>query len=185
MERLSVSEAAKRLGISQEAVRKRMQRGTLPHTKGLDGRVYVYLDTDTDTWKDADHDVTRTQKAPDPEISKLCFEYFKHFTTIATAAALLELALYQQLALNRVSAVLGVGMLGLTLLLCIIGLVPLTVGSAMNGQFLQIGLRLRIGMISTAFSFLLGVMIFGLAALSPTINHFLYVVTHSIAQNIE
>jgi excisionase family DNA binding protein len=43
MERLSVSEAAERLGISKEAVRKRVQRGTLPHGKKPDGKVYVYL----------------------------------------------------------------------------------------------------------------------------------------------
>lgn len=42
--RLTVSEAAKVLRISKDAVRKRMQRGTLRHDKTLDGRVYVYLD---------------------------------------------------------------------------------------------------------------------------------------------
>lgn len=35
------------------------------------------------------------------EVSKLCFEYFKHFTTITTAAALLELTLYQYFQLSR------------------------------------------------------------------------------------
>jgi excisionase family DNA binding protein len=45
MERLTVSEAAERLEISQQAVRKRLQRGTLPHAK-QDGRVYVYLDSE-------------------------------------------------------------------------------------------------------------------------------------------
>lgn len=47
MERLTVREAANRLGISEEAVRKRMRRGTLAHSKWPDGRVYVYID-DTD-----------------------------------------------------------------------------------------------------------------------------------------
>ena len=42
--RLTVSEAAERLQISKDAVRKRMQRGTLPYDKTLDGHVYVYLD---------------------------------------------------------------------------------------------------------------------------------------------
>jgi len=46
---LTVSEAAETLEISEAAVRKRMQRGTLPHRKRLDGRVYTYLDTVTDS----------------------------------------------------------------------------------------------------------------------------------------
>jgi excisionase family DNA binding protein len=48
MKRLTVSEAAEIMEISQDAVRKRVQRGTLPHTKGTDGRLYVYLDGDED-----------------------------------------------------------------------------------------------------------------------------------------
>ena len=39
-----VSEAARILGISPEAVRARIQRGTLPKEKGSDGTVYVRLD---------------------------------------------------------------------------------------------------------------------------------------------
>jgi excisionase family DNA binding protein len=39
MERLTVNEAADRLGISADAVRKRVWRGTLPHTKGVDGGI--------------------------------------------------------------------------------------------------------------------------------------------------
>jgi excisionase family DNA binding protein len=49
MERLTVKEAADRLGISQGAVRKRIQRGTIPNAKRPeDGRVYVFLDSDTE-----------------------------------------------------------------------------------------------------------------------------------------
>jgi hypothetical protein len=44
MERLTVNEAAQKLRISNEAVRKRVQRGTLPHGKRVDGSVYVCLD---------------------------------------------------------------------------------------------------------------------------------------------
>jgi predicted ArsR family transcriptional regulator len=43
-ERVTVQEAARRLGIKDDAIRKRIQRGTLEHDKGEDGRVYVYLD---------------------------------------------------------------------------------------------------------------------------------------------
>lgn len=38
-----IGEAADRLGISVEAARKRVQRGTLPAEKGPDGLWYVYL----------------------------------------------------------------------------------------------------------------------------------------------
>ena len=43
-DRVTVQEAAKRLGVKDDAIRKRIQRGTLQHDKGLAGRVYVYLD---------------------------------------------------------------------------------------------------------------------------------------------
>lgn len=41
--RVTVREAAILLGVSEGAVRKRVDRGTLEHDKGTDGRVYVYL----------------------------------------------------------------------------------------------------------------------------------------------
>ena len=44
MDRVTVAEAALRLGVKEQAIRKRIQRGTLAHDKGEDGRVYVYLD---------------------------------------------------------------------------------------------------------------------------------------------
>ena len=43
-DRVTVQEAAQRLGISESGVRKRVTRGTLEHDKAPDGRVYVYLD---------------------------------------------------------------------------------------------------------------------------------------------
>jgi hypothetical protein len=42
--RYMVNEAAELLGISAEAVRARINRGTLPKEKGTDGTVYVRLD---------------------------------------------------------------------------------------------------------------------------------------------
>jgi excisionase family DNA binding protein len=42
-EKLTVAEAAERLGVKEQAVRKRIARGTLRHAKDDDGRVYVYL----------------------------------------------------------------------------------------------------------------------------------------------
>jgi DNA-binding Lrp family transcriptional regulator len=43
---VTIQEAARRLGISEGAVRKRVTRGTLEHAKEADGRIYVYLDRD-------------------------------------------------------------------------------------------------------------------------------------------
>jgi hypothetical protein len=42
--RVTLREAADALGVSKEAVRKRVIRGTLRSDKAADGRVYVYLD---------------------------------------------------------------------------------------------------------------------------------------------
>jgi hypothetical protein len=60
MERFTVAEAAERLEISQQAVRKRLQRGTLPHAK-QDGRVYVYLDSETTTLSEKDEEESDRQ----------------------------------------------------------------------------------------------------------------------------
>ena len=43
MVRLTVAEAADRLGISEASVRKRVQRGQIPHERGDDGRVFVWI----------------------------------------------------------------------------------------------------------------------------------------------
>jgi excisionase family DNA binding protein len=48
VDRLTIQEASRRLGISEGAVRKRVTRGTLEHHKDEDGRVYVYLDAGVD-----------------------------------------------------------------------------------------------------------------------------------------
>jgi hypothetical protein len=58
--RYTVPEAAKILGIGTDAVRKRIARDTIPHEKGDDGRVYVYLDTGHDEGHDA--------QEPSPEL---------------------------------------------------------------------------------------------------------------------
>jgi hypothetical protein len=44
MDRVSVAEAADRLGISQDAVYKRIKRGTIPWDKGEDDKTYVWID---------------------------------------------------------------------------------------------------------------------------------------------
>ena len=64
LDRLTVARAADALGISQDAVRKRISRDTIPHDRDESGRVYVYLTpsetvhkTDQDTRQD---DVSKT-----------------------------------------------------------------------------------------------------------------------------
>lgn len=42
--RATVHEAANVLGVSVDAIRKRIQRGTIPHERHEDGRVYVLVD---------------------------------------------------------------------------------------------------------------------------------------------
>jgi excisionase family DNA binding protein len=44
IERLTVAQAAARLGVSQDAVRKRIRRGTIEYEQDQDGRLHVYLD---------------------------------------------------------------------------------------------------------------------------------------------
>jgi excisionase family DNA binding protein len=44
VDRITVPEAAELLGVTQSAVRKRIQRGTIPWDKDTEGRTYVYVD---------------------------------------------------------------------------------------------------------------------------------------------
>ena len=44
VDRLTMAEAAKRLGVTKDAIRKRVQRGNLPYEKDSDGVIHVYLD---------------------------------------------------------------------------------------------------------------------------------------------
>lgn len=44
LERLTTARAAQLLGISEGAVRKRAQRGKIPHERDADGRLWVWVD---------------------------------------------------------------------------------------------------------------------------------------------
>jgi excisionase family DNA binding protein len=46
--RVRLSEAAELLGVSKDAVRMRVKRGTLRSEKGEDGRVYVWVNVNPD-----------------------------------------------------------------------------------------------------------------------------------------
>jgi hypothetical protein len=48
MLRVTIREAASRLGVTEAAFRKRIQRGSLDKELEEDGRVYVYLDLSRD-----------------------------------------------------------------------------------------------------------------------------------------
>ncbi len=39
--RVTIQEAARRLGVKEDAIRKRIQRGSLRHEKAEEGRVFV------------------------------------------------------------------------------------------------------------------------------------------------
>jgi hypothetical protein len=60
--RLTLRQAAARLGVSESAIRKRVERGTLRSDKGTDGRRYVYLDTGADTGADIGADTSATRE---------------------------------------------------------------------------------------------------------------------------
>jgi hypothetical protein len=48
-DRVTIQEAARRLGIKEDAIRKRIQRRSMRHEKAKDGRVYVWVDATQDT----------------------------------------------------------------------------------------------------------------------------------------
>jgi len=56
LDRLTVAQAAVALDISQDAVRKRIARGTIPHERDESGRVYVYL-SPSETVHKTDQDI--------------------------------------------------------------------------------------------------------------------------------
>jgi excisionase family DNA binding protein len=55
--RLTVDEAARHLGLTVDAVRKRIQRGQIAHEKDAAGRVRIILD-DSETLQDESQDIT-------------------------------------------------------------------------------------------------------------------------------
>jgi excisionase family DNA binding protein len=60
-DRVTIQEAARRLGVKEDAIRKRIQRGTLPHEKTAEGRVFVWVDAAQDTTEDAYQDTGRDE----------------------------------------------------------------------------------------------------------------------------
>ena len=58
--RFSVYEAAEVMGVTVDAIRKRISRGTIPHERDEEGRVWVLLNTDPDAASKV-QDTDRTQ----------------------------------------------------------------------------------------------------------------------------
>jgi hypothetical protein len=84
MDRVSVAEAARRLGVSQDAVYKRIKRGTIRWEKGADEKTYVWIEeldestdssgTSTDQSYDASTDQSydaSTDHSTDPLLGEL------------------------------------------------------------------------------------------------------------------
>lgn len=62
--RVSVYDAAQVMGVTVDAIRKRISRVTIPHERDEDGRVWVLLDTDQDpTSKVQDTDQPQSDSA--------------------------------------------------------------------------------------------------------------------------
>jgi excisionase family DNA binding protein len=55
-DRVTIQEAAQRLGVKEDAIRKRIQRGSLRHEKTQEGRVFVWVDTAQDATRDTTED---------------------------------------------------------------------------------------------------------------------------------
>jgi hypothetical protein len=68
--RASVYQAAEVMGLTVDAIRKRITRGTIPHERDDDGRVWVILDTDQDAASKV-QDTDQPQSASDALISEM------------------------------------------------------------------------------------------------------------------
>jgi hypothetical protein len=69
-ERVSVPQAADHLGTTVDAIRKRVQRETIPHERDRDGRVWILLDTGRPR-QDADQDTVQPQSDSAALISEM------------------------------------------------------------------------------------------------------------------
>jgi len=60
------------------------------------------------------------------EFAKLCFEYFKHLTTLSTAGAVVVLAVYRELTVGTVLLAATLVLFGVTILTCVISMMACT-----------------------------------------------------------
>jgi hypothetical protein len=102
-EKLTVAAAADRMGTSQDAVRKRIQRNTIKWDKDEDGRVYVYLDA-SETRQATDHDASETASGMALEILQAQVAHLQEIISIRDE----EIRRHQHLlaaALERIPAI--------------------------------------------------------------------------------
>jgi len=99
-DRITVQEAARRLGVKDDAIRKRIQRGTLDHDKAPDGRVFVYLDATYDSSEDSYKD---TSWYPSSDGTKESAQDTTHDSSYADLVELLrsELEDWKQVVVTR------------------------------------------------------------------------------------
>ena len=71
MNRVTVQEAAHRLGISQDAVRQRVRRGSVSYDNDDKGLVYVYLDPTHTPRPTAVHDASRNDSPNELLVTEL------------------------------------------------------------------------------------------------------------------
>jgi excisionase family DNA binding protein len=65
LDRITTTEAARRLGITEGAVRKRAQRGKIPHERDEDGRLWVWLSP-----RETSRDSSRDKPGPSRDTSR-------------------------------------------------------------------------------------------------------------------
>jgi hypothetical protein len=112
------------------------------------------------------------------EVAKLCFEFFKHFTTIATAAALVELAVYERLSLaSTLPAIIGVFASGLTLVLSIIGMLLLPIQAGTRGEFPPFSGVVENLLLGTGLIFFGGIGLFAYAAITNNSSTLVWVIS--------
>lgn len=68
VERLTITEAAQRLGVSRDAVYKRVKRGSIASETGVDGLLYVYIEPSIDASVDAS---AQTSSGPNEHLERL------------------------------------------------------------------------------------------------------------------
>jgi len=76
MERLTVAEAAERLGVTRDAVRKRIKRHSIEWEVGSDGETYVYVDPSA-TVEDPSADASGQELGTLAEVLREQVEYLR------------------------------------------------------------------------------------------------------------
>jgi hypothetical protein len=85
-QRLDLRDAADVLGLTVDAIRKRVKRGTLESEKDADGRLYVFLDTD----QESDHPRSDIDRLISTLEEQLALEREAHAEARRLLAAALE-----------------------------------------------------------------------------------------------